>query len=1177
MATPLQASDPRQLGAYWLASRLGAGGQGVVYEGYDAQGTRVAVKALHNELVTDDFRHALRKEVETLNQVASFCTARIIATDLDHLPPYIVSEYVPGPDLQTWVERNGAYTSDELYRLAIGIATALSSIHRAGVVHRDMKPANVLLGPDGPRVIDFGIAKTEEMSRSATGNLKGTPRWMAPELFLGQRATPAVNVWAWGAIVLFCATGRPPFDGESLPSLMHQVLNTEPETHFLSEPLRGFVERALSHEPANRPSPQEILVGLIGGEARDPLEAGKDAAASLQPSAALPPSLAELAEGVYRQLDPHAQEAVPRVLLRMVAARPDAADTLRNVAIGEFSGDEVESRTVQRILNSLGEAGLLHSDGHTIGIGTPALIRAWPRMRDWVASERDGLTLHHSLADAARFWDSHGRKPGDLYQGSTLDQALTWAATGRRQLTLNLVERAFLDASVTKTRTTARNRRLTLATVSAALVLALVAGAAAGIQSLNLSRTNTKVATQRDTATGAQLAAKAVALRRIDPHLARRLAIAGVSLAPESMDARSAVTTLYHQWEQFIFVPPGVDNGWSVDSDQTGHLLVFLQNRTVKIVDADARSIVREFEVEGDKPIIQYDLSDDGRVLAVNNGGITRFFDVGTGQQTGAIQMELSKLGAPLELSPKGTYLTLHAGRNFVVWEVAGGKMLIDSRDEYRQIAISPNENLVIAAYEDKVTWWSIKERKKIKGPKLALVKRGSNIDALTVSPDSAYLGLHAGNELQIYDTKKFLGRAFGAPDGDSADVRFSSDSKYVAYDHTLWSTEGFDRDPLLVYKRDLCGLQRFGPDDKSLRCVDTDDAVNSIDVSAFTRPLQLTKLGFSPSSALSKDGTTLAVDNEGGIDIWDPVTKQKRNTLPIGPDSASSSLLYGYWLSPDGRTLANGHENGTIDLWDVPTATKRITIQTGAPFSGKPIAGISPDGKVLAVSWSRSGGPTLLQLWDTATGKLLKENSGQVAASFSFGSNSVLFRQVVFSADGRSVFAGDDQGLVEVPSGKVLIGPERGVNGEATSKDGTTAWLYGVRIYFLDREFRRIGPGIRAGVSVVDKRAAFSPDGRLLATTDPKGHVLLWDVKEQRPYGIPLTGHLGADPGFDLHSLGFTPDGSSVISLGEDGLLVTHLIDPKKIREELCRTDGALTEQEWKQHVPDVPYRATC
>jgi len=130
MASPLLSSDPRQLGTYWLAGRIGAGGQGVVYEGYDADGRRVAVKALHADFLTDGYRDMLRKEVQALQQVSSFCTARVLATDFDHVPPYVVSEYVPGPTLQQRVEEHGPYAPDELHRLAIGIATALALSRR---------------------------------------------------------------------------------------------------------------------------------------------------------------------------------------------------------------------------------------------------------------------------------------------------------------------------------------------------------------------------------------------------------------------------------------------------------------------------------------------------------------------------------------------------------------------------------------------------------------------------------------------------------------------------------------------------------------------------------------------------------------------------------------------------------------------------------------------------------------------------------------------------------------------------------------------------------------------------------------------------------------------------------------------------------------------------------------
>ncbi|MFF0768887.1 protein kinase [Nonomuraea wenchangensis] len=267
----LLLEDPRQLGDHWLVRRLGAGGQGVVYEGYDRAGRRVAIKALREEYLDQgDMRSRFAKEVVAARRAASFCTARVLEADLDALPPYIVSEYVDGPNLRRAVEAGGPLDDDSLHRLAVGMATALTSIHRAGIVHRDLKPDNVLLGPDGPRLIDFGIAHAGGMTLTNEGRAAaGTPAYMAPERLAGQRGGPGVDVWAWGAVLLYAASGRSPFAGDSggdVTLVRYQVLNQRPDFSVVPLPgLRELVEAAMSLYADTRPDAATLLLRLVGG------------------------------------------------------------------------------------------------------------------------------------------------------------------------------------------------------------------------------------------------------------------------------------------------------------------------------------------------------------------------------------------------------------------------------------------------------------------------------------------------------------------------------------------------------------------------------------------------------------------------------------------------------------------------------------------------------------------------------------------------------------------------------------------------------------------------------------------------------------------------------------------------------------------------------------------------
>ncbi|MGJ6967613.1 serine/threonine-protein kinase [Streptosporangium sp. G11] len=260
-AGPLEPGDPRTLGAFQVVGRLGEGGQGVVYEGWSASGDRVAIKVLKGG-TNPDTRRRLARELESARRVAPFCTARVLAAELDRPDPYVVSEFVAGPSLQERVRDGGPLRDGDLDRLAVGTASALAAIHGAGVVHRDFKPANVLLGPDGPRVVDFGIARPLDAD-TAPSALSGTPPYMAPEQLKGVHGSPAADVFAWASTMVYAATGSAPFGGDTVAAVFSRILSQDPDLSGVPQGLRETLALCLSKDPGRRPSARSLLVRLV--------------------------------------------------------------------------------------------------------------------------------------------------------------------------------------------------------------------------------------------------------------------------------------------------------------------------------------------------------------------------------------------------------------------------------------------------------------------------------------------------------------------------------------------------------------------------------------------------------------------------------------------------------------------------------------------------------------------------------------------------------------------------------------------------------------------------------------------------------------------------------------------------------------------------------------------------
>nr|WP_255429782.1 serine/threonine-protein kinase [Streptomonospora sp. PA3] len=258
----MEHGDPERIGRYRLIGRLGAGGMGQVYFGRSAGGRPVAVKRIHPHLATDtSFRERFAREVTAARQVSGAFTAPVIDADPEGGVPWLVTSYVPSLPLDEAVRDYGGLPEHTLRVLAAGLAEALAEIHRVGLIHRDLKPGNVLLAEDGPRVIDFGIARATE-GTAATQSIIGTPGFMSPEQIQGEHLTPASDMFAFGAVLVYAAGGVGPFGEGAMPTLVMRVMQHDPDLSAVPASLQRLVSACLAKDARHRPSPGDLLDAL---------------------------------------------------------------------------------------------------------------------------------------------------------------------------------------------------------------------------------------------------------------------------------------------------------------------------------------------------------------------------------------------------------------------------------------------------------------------------------------------------------------------------------------------------------------------------------------------------------------------------------------------------------------------------------------------------------------------------------------------------------------------------------------------------------------------------------------------------------------------------------------------------------------------------------------------------
>ncbi|GAA1150459.1 serine/threonine-protein kinase [Streptomyces hebeiensis] len=268
---PLGEDDPRTVAGYVLSARLGAGGMGKVYLSYTPGGRPVAIKVIRPEFAEDaEFRRRFQREVRAAQRVQGLYTAPVIDSDTEGPHPWLATAYVPGPSLHAAVDAHGAMPVASVLLLVAGIAEALQVIHGAGIVHRDLKPSNVLLAADGPRVIDFGIARAADTTAlTGTGASIGTPSFMSPEQATGANCTEATDVFALGQIAVFAATGVAAFGDGPSHGVLYRIVHEDPDLSRLPDELREIVTGCLSKDVTLRPSPARIIE-WCGRASQDP-------------------------------------------------------------------------------------------------------------------------------------------------------------------------------------------------------------------------------------------------------------------------------------------------------------------------------------------------------------------------------------------------------------------------------------------------------------------------------------------------------------------------------------------------------------------------------------------------------------------------------------------------------------------------------------------------------------------------------------------------------------------------------------------------------------------------------------------------------------------------------------------------------------------------------------------